>query len=61
VLSHIDEGKGRLRRGQGPFDDGLGASNERVDGSVGRLSGINVKKFDAGDVPDGVRNSIDDL
>ena len=61
MLRHVYERKGSFGRGQGPFDDGLRASDEGVDGPVGRLSGVDVKKLNAGDVANGVWNSIDDL
>jgi len=61
MLRHVDEGECRFGRGQGSINDGFGAADEGVDGPIGRLSGIDVKKFNAGDTTNGVGDGIDNL
>lgn len=44
VLSHINEFLGDLASVEGTLHDGIGRTNEGVDGSVGGLASINIKK-----------------
>ena len=61
MLGHIDERKSSLCCRKCSLYDRLWSANECVDRTIGRLSGVDVKKFNAGNISYRIGNCIDNL